>query len=499
MKKAKIITDKHYIISDIDKRLYGSFLEQLGVAIYKGIYDPGNPLSDEKGFRKDIIDIIKEIDVPVVRFPGGNYVSGYRWEDGIGDKKQRPSRLDLAWFTTDNNEFGLNEFADWAKKANTEPMMAINLGTRGVESAQDIIEYCNHPSGTYWSDLRIKHGYKEPHNFKMWCLGNEMDGFWQIGTKTPYEYARLANETAKVMKWVDPSIELIACGSSAYHTPTFGEWEATVLDQCYDNIDYISLHSYYDNNAKDSADFLAHSDLFSEFIDSVIATCDYIKGKNKKKKKINLSFDEWNVWSRQDLPYERWSSAQHRIEDIYKLEDALLVGGMLISLINHSHRVKIGCLAQLVNVIAPIMTTDTGYWKQTIFYPYFHASKYGRGTALNAIVDSPKFDTKNFTDVKAIETAIVENQENEEVTLFILNRSLEDDIELSIDLRQYEGYKVIDKIVLYNDDLNAVNTAENPNNVVPYSAKEEVALDGGRLTSAIKKHSWNVIRIGKRG
>ena len=178
MKKARVIIDKDFKIGKIDRRIYGSFVEHLGRAVYEGIYQPDHPEADEAGFRKDTLALVKELNVPIVRYPGGNFVSGYRWEDGIGPVSQRPRRTELAWRTIEPNTVGVNEFADWAKRANTEVMMAVNLGTRGIDAARDFIEYCNHPGGSYWSDLRIKHGYKEPHNFKVWCLGNEMDGPW---------------------------------------------------------------------------------------------------------------------------------------------------------------------------------------------------------------------------------------------------------------------------------------------------------------------------------
>ena len=240
MKQSKLILDKDYIISPIDRRLYGSFIEHLGRAVYTGIYEPAHPLADEQGFRRDVLDLVRKLNVPVVRYPGGNFVSGFRWEDSIGPKELRPRRLDLAWKTTEPNTFGLHEFVDWAKKANTEVMYAVNLGTRDILDAQYVVEYCNHPSGTAWSDLRIKNGAKDPFNIKLWCLGNEMDGPWQTGAKTAYEYGRKANEAAKVMKWVDPTIETVACGSSSTNMPTFGTWEHEVLMQAYDNVDYVS-------------------------------------------------------------------------------------------------------------------------------------------------------------------------------------------------------------------------------------------------------------------
>ena len=266
MKKAKIILDKDYVISQIDKRIYGSFVEQLGRGVYTGLYEPGHPTADENGFRGDVIELVKKLNVPVTRYPGGNFVSGFNWEDSIGPKDKRPARLDLAWKTTETNEFGLHEFCEWAKKANTEVMYAVNLGTRAPMDARNLVEYANHKSGTYYSDLRIANGAADPLGIKLWCLGNEMDGSWQMGAKTAVEYGRTANEAGKLMKWTDPSIELVACGSSSSGMPTFGSWEWTVLEEAYHNIDYLSLHRYYGNPHNDTPDFLASTMDLDDFI-----------------------------------------------------------------------------------------------------------------------------------------------------------------------------------------------------------------------------------------
>ena len=289
MKKAKIVLDKDYIISSIDSRIYGSFIEHLGRAVYGGIYEPGHPQADEQGFRRDVLEMVRKLNVPVVRYPGGNFVSGFNWEDSVGPADRRPKRLDLAWFTTETNAVGLHEFADWAKKADTQVMYAVNLGTRGPENARDIVEYANHAGGSKFSDMRIANGRRDPLDIKLWCLGNEMDGPWQMGHKTALEYGRIANESAKMMKWVDPSIELVVCGSSGYDMPTFGDWELTVLDECYDNIDYVSLHRYYGNPTGDTPGFLARAMDLDDFIRSVVSICDAVKGKSMlKNRSISL-------------------------------------------------------------------------------------------------------------------------------------------------------------------------------------------------------------------
>ncbi|WP_026486270.1 arabinosylfuranosidase ArfA [Caldanaerobius polysaccharolyticus] len=500
-KKAKMILDKDYKIGDIDNRIYGSFIEHLGRAVYGGIYQPDHPEADDMGFRKDVIDLVKELKVPIVRYPGGNFVSGYNWEDGIGPKEKRPRRLELAWRSIETNEVGVNEFVQWAKRVNADVMMAVNLGTRGADEARNLVEYCNHPGGTYWSDLRKTHGYDEPHNIKVWCLGNEMDGPWQICHKTAQEYGRLACETAKVMKLVDPSIELVACGSSNSKMPTFGEWEATVLDYTYEYVDYVSLHTYYGNQEDDIGNYLAKSLDMDEFIKSVVSICDYIKAKKRSNKTINLSFDEWNVWFHSheaDKKVQPWTVAPPLLEDVYTFEDALLVGCMLITLLKHADRVKIACLAQLVNVIAPIMTDNNGgAWRQTIYYPYLHASNYGRGTSLKAVISSPVYDSKDFSDVPLLEAAAVLSESGNELTIFAVNRDQQDSLLLECEIRGFEGYRVVEHIVLENEDLKATNTKENPFNVVPHS-NGKAAIEDGVVKASLPRLSWNVIRLAKK-
>ncbi len=498
MKKANIYIDKNFIVGEVDKRIFGSFIEHLGRAVYNGIYQPSSPLADEQGFRKDVLKLVRDLAVPIVRYPGGNFVSGYHWEDGIGPKADRRAKLDLAWSVIESNQFGLNEFMDWAKKADTSVMMAVNLGTRGIEDAKNIIEYCNIKKGSYYSDLRRSHGYEDPHNIKLWCLGNEMDGPWQMGHKTADEYGRIAEETGRIMKMVDPSIELVACGSSFLQLPTFASWEASTLEHCYDQVDYLSLHQYYGNTESDTPNFLASSVAMEEFIRSVISICDYIKAKKRSKKTLNLSFDEWNVWYHsfeQDKKLERWTEAPRQLEDVYNFEDALLVGSMLITLLKHADRVKIACLAQLVNVIAPIMTSDTGAWKQTIYYPYLHASLFGRGTVLHTITNSPVYDSKHG-DAPYLDCVLVMNGEEETLTLFAMNKSLEEGMEISCDLRQFSDYRIMNHIVLAHDDLKAENTETNPDNVAPRTGGVS-SIQQGYLTAVLERQSWNVIQLKK--
>ncbi len=497
MKTAKMSLVSEFTKAKIDERIFGSFIEHLGRAVYGGIYEPDHPLADADGFRTDVIEKIQRLNVPVVRYPGGNFVSGYNWEDGVGPVELRPKKLELAWGVTEPNLFGTNEFVKWCKKANTSPMMAVNLGLRGPEEARNLVEYCNHKSGSYWSDLRRSHGYEEPHNIKLWCLGNEMDGDWQIGHKTAYEYGRTASEAAKVMKWTDNSIETVLCGSASRDMATFGEWEATTLDLAYDKVDYLSLHIYFGNRDNDTPSFLAKNLKMDEFIHSVICICDYIKAKKRSKHNINLSFDEWNVWYHSNgAPYEKWSMAPHQLEDIYNFEDALLVGLLLMTLLKHADRVKIACLAQLVNVIAPIMTENGGgSWEQTIFYPFMHLSNYGRGYTLDSRVISPKHDTKEFTDVPDVESIATISEDKESLTIFAVNRNMEEDILFDVSLLDFEGFRVLEHIEMSGYDIKAENSI-TAQNVKPFKAEKPV-LDDKNLKVQLKPLSWNVIRLAK--
>jgi len=502
MKKATMIMDRDYAIGQIDPRIYGSFIEHLGRAVYGGIYEPGHPTADENGFRQDVIDMVRKLNVPVTRYPGGNFVSGFNWEDSIGPRDQRPHRLDLAWSTTETNEVGLHEFVEWARKANTEVMYAVNLGSRGPDAARNVVEYANHPSGSYWSDLRIKNGAKDPFGIKLWCLGNEMDGPWQMGQKTAYEYGVTAREAGKMMKWVDPSIELVACGSSGLNMPTFGTWEYQMLTECYDQIDYVSLHRYYGNPSNNTPDFLARNMDLDDFIKSVVAICDAVGGTKHSKKKINLSFDEWNVWyhsNEQDKEVTKmgkWNRALPLLEDIYNFEDALLVGAMLITFLKNADRVKVACMAQLVNVIAPIMTRNGGgVWAQTIYWPLMHASRYGRGTALRPLISSPTYDCTDYEKVPLVD-ATATLADDGSVTIFAVNRDMNEPIELSCDMRAFGDLKIVEHIALHHDDVKAINTEANPDNVVPAKGNGGV-IDSGKLSIVLPSLSWNVIRLAK--
>ncbi|WP_339101981.1 alpha-N-arabinofuranosidase [Candidatus Enterococcus clewellii] len=495
--KARVLINKGNIVGEIDDRLYGSFIEHMGRAVYGGIFDPEHPMSDNYGFREDVKALVKELNVPLVRYPGGNFLSGYKWEDGIGPVEKRPRRLDLAWQTIETNEIGLHEFMQWANELEIDVDMGVNLGTRGIDAARNLVEYCNFPGGTYWSDLRKEHGAQKPFNIKTWCLGNEMDGSWQIGAKTAEEYGRLASETAKVMKLVDETIELVVCGTSISTLPTFGSWEQTVLEHTYEHVDYLSLHMYYGNPENDIENYLAKSLDMDRFIKGVIAICDSVKARKKIEKTLNLAFDEWNIWYHTldtDEQIEKWQVARPVLEDIYNFEDALAFGCLLITLLKNSDRVKIACLAQLVNVIAPIMTETGGEsWRQTIFYPFQQVSTFGRGKALVTNVRSDSYDSKDFSNVPYLESIVVENEERNELTIFAVNRSLEEEMTLELDLQGYKLHSVVECSTIAGHELKATNT-KGQEQVKPVK-NEQVAMTDNGIDVKLPALSWNMLRV----
>ncbi|BCH33470.1 alpha-N-arabinofuranosidase [Mesorhizobium sp. L-8-10] len=498
--KARVTASAAYTVADIDRRLYGSFLEHLGRAVYTGIYEPGHPLADDQGMRQDVIDLVRSLDTPICRYPGGNFVSAYNWEDGIGPKEGRPKRLDLAWHTTESNQVGIHEFADWAEKAGTEMMLAVNLGSRGLDAARAFVEYVNHPGGSYWSDLRAKNGRRDPWNCRLWCLGNEMDGPWQIGHKSAAEYGHLANETAKALRGFDPTLELVVCGSSHSNMPSYPQWEATVLEATYDQIDYISLHMYFENYEKNTAEFLALPEKLDRYIGTVSGIIDYVKAKSRSKRDVKISFDEWNVWyheRKQDAERMKtwgWPEAPRLLEDIYNFEDVLQVGCIINTFIRRSDVVRIACIAQLVNVIAPIMTEPGGVaWRQTIYWPFMLASKNGRGTALQLAVEVPTYSAAAADRVPWLDIAGVHDANAGTLTFFAVNRHGSEAMEADLSLEGFAA-KSVEHTIIRHDDLEARNTRDAPETVVP--ARGNGAVLGGKgLTLTLPPYSYSMVRV----
>jgi alpha-N-arabinofuranosidase len=506
MPRTRIVIDRDFTVSDVPRRLFGSFVEHMGRCVYTGIFEPGHPEADERGFRRDVLALVKEMGPTVVRYPGGNFVSGYLWEDGVGPVADRPRRLDGAWHTVETNAFGLHEFVDWAREADVEVMEAVNLGTRGVEEARALVEYANHPGGTYWSDLRRRNGAEQPFDIRLWCLGNELDGPWQIGHKTAHEYGRLAQETAKAMRFVDPDLELIAVGSSNRQMPTFGSWEHTVLTHAYDEVDYISMHAYYQERDEDAASFLAEAVDMDAFIEGVVSPIDAVKAAGKHRKQVNISFDEWNVWYQEGLQSEdqphlvakRWREHPRLIEDTYSVTDAVVAGTFLHSLLRHGDRVRIANQAQLVNVIAPIRSEENGpAWRQTIFWPFARIAQLARGRILRLAVESSQVSTAKFGDVDAVDAAATWDEESGRVALFLANRSMDEEAAVTLELRGLGVTGVRDAEVLTlpeGGDRHTANTQDAPDAVglVPLRG---VGLEDGVLRATLPPLSWSVVQL----
>ncbi|WP_025155374.1 alpha-N-arabinofuranosidase [Leifsonia aquatica] len=504
MPDANIVVSPNNVIAPVNRRLFGSFVEHLGRCVYGGIYEPTHPTANEDGFRMDVVDLVKELGASTFRYPGGNFVSGYRWEDGVGPRESRPRRRDLAWHSLETNQVGVDEFVRWAALSNSEVMMAVNLGTRGIEAALDLLEYCNDAGGTSLSDQRAANGSTQPHNIRMWCLGNEMDGPWQVGHMSAEDYGSLASRTAAAMKMADPDLELVLCGSSASSMPTFGEWERVSLEQAYDYVDYISCHAYYQERGGDLATFLASSLDMQHFITTVVTTADHVKHKLRKTKTINLSFDEWNIWyldaeaeasadrARTDGP---WPYAPRLLEDVYTVADAVVLGSLLITLLKNIDRVGSASLAQLVNVIAPIMTAPDGpAWKQTTFHPFSTTARLADGKVVSPEITVGTYDTAAYGSVPLVDAVATFNEETARAAIFLVNRHLTDALTVTIDVHELAAAKIVEALTLADDDVYATNTQDHPTRVTP-STNANVLLSDGVVTITLPPVSWTAVSL----
>jgi alpha-N-arabinofuranosidase len=497
---ARVVVDTAYEIGAIDPRLRGSFVEHLGRCVYGGIYEPGHPAADAHGNRLDVAELVRELGVSIVRYPGGNFASGYDWRDGIGPVEDRPTRLDLAWRSVETNAFGLEEMSRWLELVGAELAYTINLGTRGLADARDLIEYTNFPGGTALSDLRARHGRKEPYAIKTWCLGNEVDGPWQLGHRSAQSYAELAAQTAKALRLVDPSIAIAVAGSSQPTRPTFPTWDAEVLGGTYDLVDLLSVHAYYWQNDDDLGSYLSAGSALDAYLDTAIATCDFVQAKARGRKRIDIALDEWNVSFTDESWQDKekyWTQAPNLIENVYSGFDAVAVGGMLNSILRHAGRVRIACMSLLANASAPIMTKTGGpAWRQTTFLPFKEVTQSAGDAALHAVLDSPTITTGRYGDVAALDVAATLRREPETVTLFVANRDPQ------------QSYPLETHIVGMGRDLNVehtvlhggsdANTEADPDRVGMRRAPALDRTDDG-VVCQIPPASWSVIRLQPKG
>jgi len=485
MDPTRIILHRDYEIAPVDSRMFGGFLEHLGRAVYQGVYQPDSAWADEDGFRKDVLSALREMRMTAMRYPGGNFASGYHWQDGIGPSAARPTVHELAWQSFEPNQFGTGEYMKLVRKMNWRPMLAVNLGTGTPEEARNWLEYCNGPTGTNYANRRAANGSDEPYGVKLWCLGNEMDGPWQLGHVPADQYAIRAQQAAKLMKDTDPTIELVACGSCVITLPTYMEWDRTVLEYLGDLADYVSLHRYVGNPDGDTANYLAVTNSVDQQIEEMDAVCRYVQARLHGKKRPYLCFDEWNVWYRTMNPEHtngRGQFAPHLIEEEYNLEDALVVAGFLNSFIRHADVVKIANLAQIVNVIAPIHTRGDELLLHTIYYPFVMYANRRDGMALQPVVKGPGYTSRGYGYVNTIDTSAILG--DGVLHVFLINRSLDETAPVTISFAGggLEGVESAEMVTGSNAQVR--NTYEQPRNVhsQPFKA---VQLQNGKALAEL--------------
>jgi len=530
-KKATVTVHPAYKIGDISPRLFGAFLEPIGSMVNGSMYNPKHPTADDKGFRRDFIDALKGTGLPAVRLPGGNFVSGWDWKDSIGPMEKRKAHLDLAWYQYIPNDVGHDEYLQWAERVGFEPMYTINLGTGNINDAVSIIEYSNHEGGTYWSDLRKEYGHEKPYGVKVWYLGNEMDGAWQIGSweKNPRGYGVTAREVSKAMKWVDPKIETVACVSCTQFLPTYPQWDLEVLQECYETVDYISLHHYHSAPMGDLGALLGGSAMFEDYIRTEIALCDFVQTKLRIPKQMMLSFDEYASMMRpvSELHYGRAGNlhllrfnpettyVHHDPDDWSTLRmhgrgpeilNAITSASTMLIFMRHADRIKIGCMTGGLGALAA--TNREHVWRSAAHYPLAQLIKYAHGVSLMPSVDCDTYDIPGYATndfhqydthegVQYIESAAAYDEANGELSVFVINRNWEQDTTLELNIRGFEGYDFVEQIQLYTDDIDAANSYEDPKVIVP-SISSAAKFEDGKVSTVAKKLSWNVFRFKKQ-
>lgn len=496
MIQAKLHTHSEFKIGEIDDRIYGAFIEHLGRCVYEGVFEPGHPLSNANGLRSDLKTALSELGITIVRYPGGNFVSGYHWLDGVGPTSSRPTVQELAWSSKESNHFGTDEFLTLCEEMNWLPMVAVNLGTGSPEEARNWVEYCNSPAGTHYADMRAANGYPQPRKVPLWCLGNEMDGPWQLGHAPVEEYCNRVQMAAKMMKVCDPNIEMVACGSSAPMMPTYLAWDHTVMQSLGPNLaNYISLHRYVGNEADEPADYLALSKSIDQQIEEVDAAAKTAAGTLKSPRRTYLCFDEWNVWYRArggEFSNGRGRFAPPLLEEIYNFEDALVVAGFFMSFMRHADVVKVANIAQLVNVIAPLKTNADGVLKQTIFDAFRMFSSRKGGTALQQRVSCDSYDSPNHGAVSYLDSAV--KIEGNELTVFATNRHLDQPLQLTVQCADRNIDSATNGELLWHKNLKAANSWEEPN-LVRAETYDGVSFHQGQATMELPPHSCVAVTL----
>ena len=478
---AKVFIDSQRVISQVSPLLFSGFAEHMGRCIYEGVYDPGSSHADANGLRGDVLAALRELNFRSMRYPGGNFLSGYRWQDGIGPKHLRPRRRELAWQSIETNQFGTDEFIQFCREIKSEPMLGVNMGTGAIQDAADLVEYCNAPTGSHFADMRAANGHDVPHAVKYWCLGNEMDGPWQIGHLNAVDYGKKAREAAKLMRLQDDTLELVSCGSSGPQMQTFPSWDRVALEMCWDLVDYHSMHYYAGNPNDDTGSYLAINAALEDYVDTMAGVLRYVKAKTRSKRDVYLSWDEWNVWYKaRDHSHTRgdWSEAPHLIEEVYNLEDALVVAAWLNLFLRKADVVKIACLAQIVNVIAPILTRGDELLKQASYYPLLAFSRLARGLSLDAHVIAPLYETSEYGAMPLLDVSATRDDEGERQAIFLVNRSLSECLPLEIRWQDAPPSSVTSASQLAGDDPKAANSWDAPNRLTMRPVAPPMIKDG---------------------
>ncbi len=490
--RARVKIDLDRVTGQVDRRIFGGFLEHLGRCIYGGIYDEGSPLSDDRGFRLDVLDALRPLDIPLMRWPGGNFVSGYTWTDGIGPQDDRPRRLELAWHDVESNRFGTDEYIAWCRELGTEPFICVNMGTGTMEEARSWVEYCNGTEDTYWANLRRQHGHDEPYNVKYWGLGNEVYGNWQIGHLSAEDYVKKAIEFAKVMRWTDPTIELVSCGNSGS-----SDWDRTVLEGLAKFVRYHSIHIYTGTGDYTANVYEPH---FAEWeLDMVRSEISRVRALQGIEHEIHVAYDEWNVWYRA-------LGAASRLEEKYDLSDALAVAAYLNVFVRQSDIVKIANLAQMVNVIAPIFTSPDGLFLQTIYHPLALLAKHTQANALQAWVDGPtatlppvvqsrqnQLTTDRLGTLQVLDVAATRDDARNVLVISLVNRDEGEDLDVTIELDAGTMAGAIQRFDVVGDDVHTANDFDRPD--AASVASSTLAGEGTSLNLTVSAHTHTVLRI----
>jgi alpha-L-arabinofuranosidase len=479
---ARIKIDIDRQIGEVDPHLFGNFAEHLGRMIYGGIYDEGSPLADQDGFRRDVMEAVKRLGVTILRYPGGNFSSGYDWKDGIGPKDKRPVRAELAWNDLESNRFGTDEFLRYCERIGAEPYICINGSLGTVDDARQWVEYTNESRHTYWADQRRKNGREEPYKVKYWGLGNEIDGPWQLGHKSAEDYAKFAVEAAKAMRLVDPDIQLIASGSSNYGAD-WQAWNRTVITALRGQADYISLHTYINNRDNDFEKFMGASQTLERYISTAAASIKAVV--QPQDRPMYIAYDEWNVWYRA-------RNAEH-LEEVYNFEDALAMGMFFNTFFRHADVVKMANLAQMVNVIAPIMTNKQGLFLQPIYFPILEYGKQRGNVALSAWVSSPMY-TLNRQQLAYLDVSATYNAKDRALFVNVLNRSKSLDIPARIENQEGSLSSRGTVWQMNYPDLKATHTFGDDKKIVP--VVREFAPQGNKTFAyTFPAHSLTILTL----